>query len=190
MSHWEENLMRVRVEREVNVKLGVVLNQVVVQCDSLTLCERFGSSIDIRAWSSWRSLIASLIFHEPVEGKVAVWIDTPANEWNWWSGLAPVPVELARVFVATMSLKLNLVMDLIKHRTHPSGFAKGTMYQSTFSEMNWISGSSDRSNSFSVKVAVAEAIHSRAWMFASMKIARLFCDNESEQVSDCDAIET
>lgn len=62
--------------------------------------------------------------------------------------------------------------------SNPSTFSTGTITQSKFCARSCTAASSEYSSSFSSHVAVADVIHSRAWMFASMKMIGLPCRSE------------
>lgn len=121
MTHWEQDLVRIWVEREVNIKLSVVLLDVVVECDGFVLRERMNSSVSITAWSSACALISCLIRDQPVECKVTIWINAVADRRHWGSCLTPVSVEVAGIFITIRiwhwnDVPIDILSDVLNFR--------------------------------------------------------------------------
>lgn len=99
ISHWEQDLMSVWMEWKVHIKLCWVILEISFNCNSFILRERMRPRISVTARSSWSSQVSWFIRDQPIVLKVTIWINSVASCRDWSSGLAPVSVGAASIFI-------------------------------------------------------------------------------------------
>ena len=112
-----QKLMSVRMQSDVRVELFLVVCNEIINCSGFWFRERFWPSISVATRCPGSTFVACFIFDQPVIRKVSVWIDTITDQRNRRSGLAPVSIVVACVFITIRVCDWqNVPINILSHK--------------------------------------------------------------------------